>query len=78
VEKMSEGLGIAKKYSHEILEISNKLRDLENRRIYELSRATMDGYLATNIGQLREMLNELLDKIEYQKDSVNDELNDIF
>ncbi|MEH7504933.1 hypothetical protein V7152_23475 [Neobacillus drentensis] len=71
---MSEKLGITQKYSREILDIGNKLRDLENNRIYELSRAQMDGYLATNIQQLRKMLTELISKIDNQDPSTNDEL----
>jgi hypothetical protein len=71
---MSENnLGIAKRYSMEIQDIANKLRDLENGRIYELTNAQMDGYLATNIIQLRKMIRELLHKIDNQKDSVSDE-----
>jgi hypothetical protein len=71
---MSENnLGIAKRYSMEIQDIGNKLRDLENGRIYELTDAQMDGYLATNIIHLRKMISELLHKIDNQKDSVSDE-----
>lgn len=62
---------IPKRYSHELGEIANKLDQLENGRVYELSRATMDGYLATNIKQLRRMIAELLDKIQ------NDEQGDM-
>jgi hypothetical protein len=70
---MSENsLGIARRYSHEIQDIANKLRDLENGRIYELTNAQMDGYLATNINQLRKMIRELLSKIDNQEESVND------
>ncbi|MGE7648006.1 hypothetical protein ACQKM1_09400 [Peribacillus frigoritolerans] len=75
---MSEKLGITKKYSREIQEIGNKLRDLENNRIYELSGAQMDGYLATNALQLKKMLNELLNKIDNQSPSINDDLADLF
>ena len=46
-------IDITQKYNREILEIKNKLNQLEQGRIYELSRAQMDGYLATNIGQLK-------------------------
>jgi len=76
---MSENnLGIARKYSMEIQDIANKLKDLENGRIYELTRAQMDGYLATNIIQLRKMISELLHKIDNQKDSTSDELSIFF
>ncbi|MBT2697240.1 hypothetical protein J7E79_07425 [Bacillus sp. ISL-40] len=76
---MSENaLGIRKRYSHEIQEIGNKLSDLENGRIYELTDAKMDGYLATNIIQLRKMISDLLSKIDNQKESVNDEFSIFF
>jgi uncharacterized protein YfkK (UPF0435 family) len=71
---MNEPLGITKKYSREILDIGNKLRALENGRIYELTGATMDGYLATNIQQLRKDITELISKIDNQEPSTNDEL----
>lgn len=71
-------LGITEKYSQEILEIENKLRDLENNRVYELSHVKMDGYLATNARQLREMIRKLLYKIDNQLPSINDELDQLF
>ncbi|CAK6470818.1 hypothetical protein BFRIG_00800 [Peribacillus frigoritolerans] len=75
---MSEKLGIPEKYSREIQEIGNKLRDLENNRIYELSGAQMDGYLNTNVLQLKKMLSRLLNKIDNQSPSINDEFDDYF
>lgn len=36
----------------------------------------MDGYLATNVSQLKKMLSELIYKIEYGKDSRDDELSE--
>ena len=68
---------ISKEYSHELLEISNKLNQLEKGRIYELSGATMDGYLATNIEQLRKMIGELLAKIQEGEDGTATVLADI-
>lgn len=38
----------------------------------------MDGYLATNIIQLRSMIRELISKIEYGEDSINDQLSQLF
>jgi len=49
---------ITGKYSREIQNIKNKLQQLEDGRIYEKTGAQMDGYLATNIGQLRKMIAE--------------------
>lgn len=74
MEENKLGYQISKKYSHELNEIGNKLRQLENGRIYELSNATMDGYLATNIGQLRSMIEDLLSKIQNGKDGTSEEL----
>ena len=66
---------IADEYSHELCEIKNKLAQLE--RIYELSGAQMDGYLATNVEQLRKMINELLSKIQNGQDGTATELGEI-
>lgn len=64
-------------YSHELNEISNKLNQLERGRIYELSKAQMDGYLSTNISQLRKMISELLNKIQNGEDGTAEELAEI-
>ncbi|MCM3118165.1 hypothetical protein M3610_23335 [Neobacillus sp. MER 74] len=66
------------RYSHELLEIKNKLQQLEDRRVYELSKAQMDGYLATNVTQLKKMIAGLIHKIEYGKGSVEDQFGEIF
>lgn len=75
---MSEKLGIPEKYSEDIQEIGNKLRALENNRIYEFTGSQMDGSLNTNALQLKKMLNKLLNKIDNQSPSINDEFNDFF
>lgn len=64
-------------YSHELNEISNKLNQMERGRVYELSRAQMDGYLATNVSKLREMIAELLHKIQNGEDGTAEELAEI-
>lgn len=69
---------VSQRYRHEILDIKNKLQQLEDGRIYEFTKAQMDGYLSTNIGQLKKMISELLYKIEYDKDSINEELGKAF
>ncbi|WP_096550899.1 hypothetical protein [Ureibacillus thermosphaericus] len=71
-------IDIINKYTREVQDIKNKLKDLEKGRIYELSNAKMDGYLATNIIQLRNMIRELISKIEYGEDSINDQLSQLF
>ena len=65
-------LDITKQYSREIRDIGNKLNDLENNRVYELSGAKMDGSLATNAQQLKKMISELIYKIDNQSPSIND------
>jgi hypothetical protein len=68
------GKGIAKKYSREIGEIAYKLHQLEIGNIYEKTGSRMDGYLATNIQQIRKQLVELLSKIENDTPSINNEI----
>lgn len=69
---------ITGRYSHEIQDIANRLRQLENNRIYELTGAQMDGYLATNIAQLRKKIAELIAKVEYGEESFTDKIAVIF
>ncbi|PKQ89353.1 hypothetical protein CXK86_20085 [Paenibacillus sp. BGI2013] len=71
---MTEPLGIKEKYSREINDIGYILKNLENGRYYENSRAKMDGYLATNIQQLRSKIAELISKIDNQSPSATEEL----
>ena len=68
---------IPKRYSHELGEIANKLDQLENGRVYELSRTTMDEYLATNIKQLRRMIAELLDKIQNDEQGTSERISEM-
>ena len=68
---------ISDEYSHELNEISNKLAQMERGRIYELSGAQMDGYLATNVSQLKEMINDLLNKIQNGREGTATELGNI-
>lgn len=69
---------VGNRYRHEILDIKNKLQQLEDGRIYDLTKAQMDGYLSTNIVQLRKMIVELLYKIQYSEDSISEELGKAF
>lgn len=79
VIKMSEKIvDVTGKYRVEIQNIANKLKDLENGRVYDLTKVQGDGYLSTNISQLKIMLNELIHKIEYGKDSSEDEMAKVF
>ncbi|MBY6816454.1 hypothetical protein HYH38_08355 [Clostridium botulinum] len=74
---MEKVIDIKKKYSHELNEINYILQNLEIGRYYESTGARMDGSLATNIQKLKKNLNELFDKIEYNEDSVSDEIKSI-
>ena len=56
------------------MNINNKLNQLEKDRIYDLTNAQMDGYLSTNIEQLREMIEDLIYKVEYYGESDNERL----
>ncbi|UMZ73030.1 hypothetical protein [Natranaerofaba carboxydovora] len=67
---------IKERYSNEITKIENKLNELINGRIYELTKAQMDGYLSTNVSDLRENIYDLLDKIENNKKSINEQIGE--
>ena len=68
---------VTRKYSREIQDIKNKHQQLKDGRIYELTSAKMDGYLYTNISQLEEMIDELIDKVEYCKKSTTEKLSEL-
>ena len=72
---MNRVVDVSDRYSAEILNIKNKLNQLEKGRIYEITGAKMDGYLSTNIEQLRESINDLLYKIEFNKESINERVS---
>ena len=74
MEKQKLDYIIADTYSFELEEIRNKLAQMESGRIYELSGAQMDGYLATNIRQLRKMIAVLLSKIQNGSEGTDEEL----
>ena len=71
---MDKAVDISDRYSSEISDIKNKLNQLEKGRIYELTGAKMDGYLSTNIEKLRESISDLLYKIEFNKESMNEKV----
>lgn len=74
---MEKRIDIQNKYSREIGDIKYILNKLENGRYYEKTGAKMDGYLSTNISDLKDKLNELFNKIEYNKESIDEELSRI-
>ncbi|MDY3374095.1 MAG: hypothetical protein SOX50_12565 [Terrisporobacter othiniensis] len=69
---------IVEKYSMEIENIRYRLERLEQERFYELSNAKSDGYLSTNIQNLRKDIAILLNKIENNSDSISDEIAKAF
>lgn len=71
---MEKKVDVKDKYSRELEDIDYILRNLENGRYYEKTGARIDGYLATNIQNLRKNIATLINKIEYDKDSVEDEI----
>ena len=69
---------IKENFGYELNEISNKLNQIEAGRIYENGGSKMDGSLAANIKQLRNMIAELLSKIQNGKDGIDDEIAKLF
>ena len=74
---MGKTVDVINQYNRELMNIKNKLIQLENGRVYDLTGVQMDGYLATNIVQLREMIEDLIYKIEYGEESINERLKDV-
>ena len=74
MEKQKLNYNIVDSYSYELDEIRNKLDSMEKGRIYELSGAQMDGFLSTNVKQLRKMIAVLLNKIQNGEDGTEEEL----
>lgn len=71
-------MNILEKYSVEIENIRYNLERLEQGRFYESSNAKSDGYLSTNVQNLKKDIAILLNKIENNSDSISDELAKAF
>ncbi|WP_424475534.1 hypothetical protein [Oceanobacillus kimchii] len=71
-------IDLDKFYSKEINNIMNMLNHLENGRIYEKTDNRSDGYLATNIAELRHEISYLLEEIKFGKTTSYDEMQSIF
>ena len=65
---------IKEEYSHELNEIGNKLKQLKDGRVYELSNAKMDGFLSTNVQKLESEICELLSKIQNGNEGTTSEM----
>lgn len=74
---MDKIVDITDRYSHELNSIYNITRQLKNGRIYELTDVKTDGSLYTQITKLEDELSELVNKIEYDKDSVNERIRNL-
>ena len=72
---MDKKIDVTRRYQQELLDIKNKLHQLENDRYYEKSDIKTDGYLATNIQDLRRSIADLIYKIEYGEDSTMEKLH---
>lgn len=68
-------MSIRTKYSSEISKIKFKLNQLENGRYKEKTGANYDGSLSTNIGQVKEMFEDLICKIENNVESDKEKLS---
>lgn len=74
---MDKKIDVTGRYQQELLDIKNKLNQLENDRYYEKSGIKNDGYLATNIQALRRSIADLIYKIEYGEDSIIEKLHKV-
>lgn len=77
---MEKKIDIIGKYDEEIAEINDILQGLYNGRVYGLNgnNCSMDGSLQHNVTKLTKNLNQLFTKIEYGKDSISDEIAEMF
>ena len=71
---MDKVVNVRDRYSRELSEINYIFQNLEIGRYYENSQAKMDGSLAHNISKLRKEFDGLIEKIEYNDDSRNEEI----
>lgn len=70
-------IDIRGRFAHEISEIEYILQNLENGLITEIHpNASMYGSLPHNVDKLRKELNNLLNRIQYGKDSGSEELGE--
>jgi hypothetical protein len=74
---MDKKIDVTGRYQQELLDIKNKLNQLENDRYYEKSGIKNNGYLATNIQALRRSIADLIYKIEYGEDSIIEKLHKV-
>lgn len=76
---MEKKVDVRDRYSRELEEIRYILQNLKNGRVYELPGGSKgDGSLEHNATKLEKLIKDLVLKIEYDKDSINDELHEAF
>ncbi|MFS0751745.1 hypothetical protein [Oceanobacillus sp. 1P07AA] len=71
-------LDVESLYSFELADIRNRLTQMENGRISEITHAGYDGSLATNVVKLREDFEKLISDIKYGRTTSHDQLDDLF
>lgn len=75
---MKKIIDITNRYSEELSSINYIIDNLKNRRIYELTSAKMDGAIDTQAIKLEKEIEELINKIEYGKKSIQEEIGECF
>ncbi len=55
------------KMNYDLSQINYIMKNMENGRIYDLTRTPGEGYLATYVSKLREYLNDLSDIVQISK-----------
>lgn len=55
---------IDERYTNELLDIASRLQRLKDGKVYELTNVQSDGFIGTNVDQLKNKIVELLSKIQ--------------
>lgn len=55
---------INERYTNELLDIASRLQRLKDGKVYELTNVQSDGFIGTNVDQLKNKIVELLSKIQ--------------
>lgn len=55
---------INERYTNELLDIASRLQRLKDGKVYELTNVQSDGFVGTNVDQLKNKIVELLSKIQ--------------
>ena len=55
---------INERYTNELLDIARRLQRLKDGTVYELTNVQSDGFIGTNVDQLKNKIVELLSKIQ--------------